>query len=30
MTVEPLEYELLAARHSLDPQALRASFVVRF
>ena len=28
MTVEPLEYELLAASHSLDPQALRARFVV--
>jgi beta-glucosidase len=29
MTVEPLEYELLAARHSLDPQALNARFVVK-
>jgi beta-glucosidase len=29
MTVEPLEYELLAARHSLDPHALRARFTVK-
>jgi hypothetical protein len=27
--VEPLEYEVFVGAHSLDPQALKARFVVR-